>query len=53
MFNSGILYNLTGDGKYATLVKKLFLKYAKLNPTLKNIRKQSAVHRTYFLAGIE
>jgi len=34
MFNSGILYNLTGDKKYATLVKQLFLKYAKLNPTL-------------------
>ncbi len=34
MFNSGILYNLTGDIKYATLVKQLFLKYAKLNPTL-------------------
>jgi len=34
MFNSGILYNLTGDGKYAALVKQLFLKYAKLNPTL-------------------
>ena len=36
MFNSGILYNLTGDIKYASLVKQLFLKYAKLNPTLKN-----------------
>lgn len=36
MFNSGILYNLTGDARYATLVKQLFLKYAKLNPTLKN-----------------
>ena len=34
MFNSGILYNLTGDDKYAKLVKQLFLKYAKLNPTL-------------------
>jgi len=34
MFNSGILYNLTGNKKYATLVKHLFLKYAKLNPTL-------------------
>src|SRR6187401_2197876 len=34
MFNSGILYNLTGDSKYANLVKQLFLKYAKLNPTL-------------------
>ena len=36
MFNSGILYNLTGDPKYASLVKQMFLKYAKLNPTLKN-----------------
>jgi len=36
MFNSGILYNLTGDNKYAVLVKQLFLKYAKLNPTLPN-----------------
>src|SRR6187399_538181 len=34
MFNSVILYNLTGDKKYASLVKQLFLKYAKLNPTL-------------------
>ncbi len=36
MFNSGILYNLTGDIKYATLVKNMMLKYAVLNPTLKN-----------------
>lgn len=36
MFNSGVLYNLTGDSKYALLVKKMFLKYAVLNPTLKN-----------------
>ncbi len=36
MFNSGILYNLTGDAKYATLVKTMMLKYAALNPTLKN-----------------
>jgi len=35
MFNSGILYNITGDKKYAILVKKLLLKYAVLNPTLK------------------
>ncbi len=34
MFNSGILYNLTGDKKYATLVRDMFLKYAALNPTL-------------------
>ena len=36
MFNSGMLYQLTGDVKYAKLVKDLFLKYAVLNPTLKN-----------------
>lgn len=36
MFNSGILYNLTGDIKYAGLVKNILLKYATLNPTLKN-----------------
>lgn len=36
MFNSGILYNLTGDLKYAKLVKNMLLKYAVLNPTLKN-----------------
>ncbi len=35
MFNSGILYNITGDTKYATLVKNILLKYAVLNPTLK------------------
>ncbi|MGC4101938.1 heparinase II/III domain-containing protein [Ferruginibacter sp.] len=35
MFNSGILYNITGDAKYATLVKNILLKYAVLNPTLK------------------
>jgi len=36
MFNSGVLYNLTGETKYATLVKNMLLKYAALNPTLKN-----------------
>ena len=36
MFNSGVLYNITGDTKYATLVKDMLLKYAVLNPTLKN-----------------
>lgn len=36
MFNSGVLYNLTGDVKYAKLVKDMLLKYAALNPTLKN-----------------
>lgn len=35
MFNSGVLYNLTNDAKYATLVKNMLLKYAVLNPTLK------------------
>lgn len=35
-FNSGLLYNLTGDVRYATLVKKALMKYAALNPTLKN-----------------
>lgn len=35
MFNSGILYNLTGDARYALLVKKMLLKYAQLNPGLK------------------
>lgn len=35
MFNSGVLYNLTGDAKYARLVKSMLLKYAALNPTLK------------------
>ena len=36
MFNSGILYNLTNDIKYARLVRDILLKYAVLNPTLKN-----------------
>jgi hypothetical protein len=35
MFNSGILYNITGDNRYATFVKNILLKYAVLNPTLK------------------
>jgi oligo-alginate lyase len=35
MFNSGVLYNLTGDAKYARFVKNMLLKYAALNPTLK------------------
>lgn len=35
MFNSGVLYNLTGDARYAQLVKAMMLKYAALNPTLK------------------
>jgi hypothetical protein len=36
MFNSGLLYNITGDARYATLVKDMLLKYAAMNPTLKN-----------------
>ncbi len=36
IFNSGVLYNLTGEAKYATLVKDVLLQYADLNPTLKN-----------------
>lgn len=36
MFNSGVLYNVTGDSKYAKLVKDILLKYAALNPTLPN-----------------
>lgn len=36
MFNSGVLYNITGDVKYAHLVKSILLKYAALNPTLGN-----------------
>jgi len=35
MFNAGILYNITGESKYALLVKNMLLKYAVLNPTLK------------------
>jgi hypothetical protein len=36
MFNAGILYNLTTNNQYASLVKNILIKYAKLNPTLKN-----------------
>ncbi|MET0392221.1 MAG: alginate lyase family protein [Chitinophagaceae bacterium] len=36
LFNSGVLYNLTGDTRYAKLVKEVLLKYAVLNPALKN-----------------
>src|SRR5687768_11955567 len=36
LFHSGLLYNITGDKRYAELSKKIFLKYAALNPTLKN-----------------
>lgn len=36
MFNAGVLYQITGDTKYAVIVKQLFVKYAQVNPTLKN-----------------
>ena len=36
MFNAGLMYQITGNVKYADLVKNILLKYAKLNPTLKN-----------------
>ena len=36
MFNAGLMYQLTGNVKYADLVKNILLKYAKLNPLLKN-----------------
>lgn len=36
MFNAGVLYQLTGDSSYAVLVRNMLLKYAALNPTLKN-----------------
>jgi oligo-alginate lyase len=34
MFNSGLLYAINGEKKYAALVKNMLLKYAALNPTL-------------------
>jgi len=36
LFNSGILYSLTGKQAYANLVGRVLLQYAKLNPQLKN-----------------
>ena len=36
MFNAGLMYQLTGEVKYAEFVKNILLKYAKLNPLLKN-----------------
>lgn len=36
MYNAGMLYQITGDKRYALFVKSIFLKYAQLNPTLKN-----------------
>jgi oligo-alginate lyase len=35
MFNAGILYNITGDKRYANFVKQTLQKYARLNPELK------------------
>ena len=42
MFNASLLYQITGEAKYAELVKDLFFKYAKLNPTLKDHPQASA-----------
>lgn len=36
LFNSGILYSITGKQAYADLVARVLLQYAKLNPGLKN-----------------
>ena len=36
MYNAGLLYQITGDKRYAELVKSIFNKYAQLNPTLQN-----------------
>ena len=36
LFNSSILYQLTGEVKYAEFAKGIFNKYAVLNPTLKD-----------------
>ncbi len=36
MFNAGLLYNVTGDAKYALFVKNILKKYAAMNPGLKN-----------------
>ena len=52
MFNASLLYQITGEAKYAELVKDLFLKYAKLNPTLKDHPQASASNpgRLFFQA---
>lgn len=34
MYNSGLVYKLTGDKKYAVFVRDMLIKYAKLYPTL-------------------
>lgn len=34
LFHGGLLYQLTNDARYATLVKTILAKYARLNPTL-------------------
>lgn len=36
MFYAGLMYNITGEKKYFDVVRAAFLKYAALNPTLKN-----------------
>lgn len=36
LFNSGILYSITGKQAYADLVARVLLQYAQLNPGLKN-----------------
>jgi hypothetical protein len=36
MFDASQMYQLTGEKKYAEVVKKMFLKYVALNPTLVN-----------------
>ena len=41
LFNSSLLYQLTGEAKYAAFAKTIFLKYSILNPTLKNHPKGS------------
>jgi len=36
MYDAGMMFQLTGEKKYAEFAKNIFLAYAKLNPTLKN-----------------
>lgn len=36
LFNAGLLYQLTLDKRYADFARNIFLKYAALNPTLRN-----------------
>ncbi len=44
MFNSGILFNLTGNQQYSTLVKNMLLKYAVLNPKLKKHPQATSIY---------